>query len=165
MFLGGFRPNATINLQHDHLNAVGNFYSKSGYDIAIGSDAFQKAAPTLNELYPRTWLYNPVGKITALTATPEYGTYAYRLHDLAGYSRLVELQRQLALERVPPEKIAEFIAAADINLRDPYTGKAMAYDLIAQTISFAPRGSQAGRDLGENSVTLTATKVIGETRP
>lgn len=164
MFIGGFKTNATINLQYGHLSAIGDFYSKSGYEIATGLDAFQKEAPTLNELDPRTWLYNPVGKVLALVATSEYGTYAYRLHDLAGYSRLVELQRQIALSHTPSEKIAEFIAAADLNLRDPYTGKAMAYDPVTQTISFATRGSNGESDLGEGSVTLKATKVTGETK-
>ncbi len=154
MFLVGFKTNATINLQYARLSAVGNFYSKSGPEIADSVDAFQKEPLTLNKFDPRTWMYNPVGKIEALVATPEYGIYAYRLHDLAGYSRLVELQRQLALNRTPPEKMAEFIAAADTNLSDPYTGKPMAFDPVAQTISFTPRGTRVESNLGEGSVSL-----------
>ena len=73
-------------------------------------------------------------------ASPQYEGYAYRVHDLAGYSRLVELQRRLALSRTPLVKTGETIAAADTNLLDPYTGKPMAFDDAAQTISFATRG-------------------------
>lgn len=147
------KPDATANMRYAHLEAVGDFYSKTGVEISAGATAFEASTIPFNELDPRTWLYNPYGKVLAGVAVPKYSSYAYRLHDLAGYSRLVALQRQLALNRTPPEKIAEFIAAADANLTDPYTGKAMAYDPAKQTISFATRGKT---DAGEGVVKINA---------
>jgi hypothetical protein len=149
-----FKLNATNNLHYEYRRALGDFYSKTAMEISASAAVFESSINTYNELDPRTWLYNPIGKILAGIAMPEYGIYAYRLHDLAGYSRLVELQRQLVLNHTPPEKIAEFIAARDINLRDPYTDKPMVYDPVAQTISFTPRGNNGGGDLSEGSVNL-----------
>jgi hypothetical protein len=149
-----FKLNATNNLHYKHRRALGDFYSKTGIEISTGAAVFENSINSYNKLDPRTWLYNPVGKILAGIAVPQYSSYAYRLHDLAGYSSLVELQRQLALSRTPPEKIAEFIATTDANLSDPYTGKPMAYDPIAQTISFTPRGTSAESNSGEGSLSL-----------
>jgi hypothetical protein len=101
-----FKLNATNNLHHVHMSAVGNFYSKSGIEIAAKATAFEIEVNAYTKLDPRFWLYNPLGKYLAGIELVEYKKYAYRLHDLAGYSRLVELQRQLALNRTPPEKIA-----------------------------------------------------------
>jgi hypothetical protein len=135
-----FRLNASNNLYYAHMIAVGDFYSRTGVELGANAAAFESSINHYNGLDPRTWLYNPVGKVLAGIAVPQYSSYAYRLHDLAGYSRLVELQRQIALSHTAPEKIAEFIAAADANLADPYTGKPMAYDPVTKTISFTPQG-------------------------
>jgi hypothetical protein len=162
LFMGGYRTNATVNLYHAHLRAVGDFYSKTGVDISAGAAKFDGAVNHYNERDPRTWFYNPVGKVLAGVAVPQYSLYAYRLHDLAGYSRLVELQRQLALNQTPPEKIAEFIAASDANLADPYTGKPMTYDAATQTISFATRGKA---DVGEGAVKINAAAQMINAKP
>ena len=100
--------------------ARGVIFSKPGSEMTLNASAFEKSLNSYNGLDPRTWLYNPVGKVLASTTALQYSSYAYRLHDLVGYSRLVELQRQIALNHTPPEKIAEFVANAGANAAQHY---------------------------------------------
>ena len=138
-----FKRNATINMQYRDMSASGIFFSQSAVDILKQQREFNEKLNHYKPYHPSTWLYNPGGKILSSIATPQYRTYAYRIHDLAGYSRLVELQRQLALLRIPLTKTGEMIATVDANLLDPYTGKPMAFDAAAQTISFATKGNSS----------------------
>ena len=152
--LSPFRLNATNNLYYEHMRAVSNAYSKNGIEITASATTFESDINANTKLDPRRWFYNPIGNYLAGLDLMAYKKYAFRLHDLSGYSRLVEIQRQLALNRTPPEKIAEFIAAANANLSDPYTGKPMAYDPIARTILFTPRGTGDQSRSGEGTVHL-----------
>lgn len=156
--LSPFRLNATNNLYYEHMRAVSNAYSKNGTEITASATTFESDINANTMLDPRRWFYNPIGHYLAGLDLMAYKKYAYRLHDLAGYSRLVELQRQLALNRTPPEKMAEFIATTDTNLSDPYSGKPMSYDPITQTISFTPRGTSTLSNSGEGSVSLKAAE-------
>jgi hypothetical protein len=135
------KRNATINMQYSDVTASGNFYSQSAAEVVTRQNEFSEKLNHYKPFRPSLWLYNPVGKIVSSIASPQYERYAYRIHDLAGYSRLVELQRQVALSHTPLTKTGEMIAAADINLLDPYTGKSMVFDATAQTISFTTKGS------------------------
>jgi hypothetical protein len=138
-----YKRNATINMQHRDMTASGNFYSQSAGEILTQQSEFSEKLNHYKPFRPSTWLYNPAGKILTSIVTPQYRGYAYRIHDLAGYSRLVELQRQAALKGAPTAKAGELIAAADINLLNPYSGKPMDFDAAAGTISFAAKGSSS----------------------
>lgn len=137
------KRNATINMQYKDMSASGNFYSQNAADVSMRQSEFSESLNHYKPYKPSLWLYNPVGKILSSIATPQYQRYAYRVHDLAGYSRLVELQRQVALTRAPIAKAGEMIAAAASNLRDPYTDKPMTFDAATQTISFARMANQS----------------------
>ena len=130
------KPNATINANYARMRLAGDFYSQSAAAIAAGQSEFDKKT-NYSMLDPAFWLYNPIGKISLNMSLPVFSSYAYRTQNVAGYSRLVELQRQLALNRTPLAKVGEMIAATDKNLNDPYTQKAMAFNAATQTISFA----------------------------
>ena len=138
-----FKRNATINMQYKDMSASGNFYSQSAVEVLAKQGEFSEKLNHYKPYHPSTWLYNPAGKILSSIVTPQYARYAYRIHDLAGYSRLVELQRQLTLSRIPLTKTGEMIAASDANLFDPYTGKSMAFDAASQTISFSTKGNSS----------------------
>lgn len=134
-----FKRNATINMLYADMMASGNFYSQSAVNILMQQNEFSEKLDHYKPFRPSLWLYNPVGKIVISIAPSQYKNYAYRIHDLDGYSRLVELQRRIVLSRIPSTKAGELIATADTNLLDPYTGKPMAFDAIARTISFAAK--------------------------
>lgn len=131
-----FKTNATINANYARMRLAGDFYSQSAAAIAAGQSEFdKKTSDSMSN--PAFWLYNPSGKMSLMVTSAAYSSYAYRTQNVAGYSRLVELQRQLALNRTPLAKVGEMIAATDKNLYDPYTQKAMAFNAVTQTISFA----------------------------
>lgn len=151
-----FKPNATINLNFDNFRVAGELYSRSAAEIQSGRDAFAKTAYRFSYFDPRWWLYNPIGKIMVSMAMPDiYGSYSDRLHDLVGYTRLVELQRQIALNHIARDQVSAFVAGVDVGLHDPYTGQAMTYDAATQTISFSPKSPNYSKRGAALAVTLT----------
>ncbi len=136
------RSNATLNLNFSLLTDSGNFYAQSAATIEPNADAFFKTYD-VNSLDPRLWLYNPVGKI--LTSYQGFGMrfQSHKLHDLAGYTRLIELQRQIAAAHLPGDKVGPFLSSVDTSLRDPYSGQPMTFDPVLQTISFRPRSEMS----------------------
>ncbi len=143
-----FKPNATVNLSFENFRAAGEFYAGSAAQIESGRDAFAKTAYRFSYFDPRYQLYNPIGKILVSIETPDsFGSYSDRLFDLMGYTRLVELQRQIALNHIARDQVSAFVASVDVGLHDPHTGKAMTYDAATQTIWFpakSPNFSKPG---------------------
>jgi hypothetical protein len=136
--LTAYKPNATVNGYYQGLQGMNAFAEKPAHEIL--------SAPPPDTEYskgdftaPKFWLYNPTGKILTAIAMPMYNSYALRAHDLAGRTRLLELQRQIALNKIPTEKIGAFLDAREEALRDPYTLKPMAWDVSTKRISFAPQ--------------------------
>ncbi|MDD5336031.1 MAG: hypothetical protein PHS32_20035 [Rhodoferax sp.] len=140
------RSNATLNLSFSRLTESGNFYAQSATQIESRADAFFKTYE-VSSLDPRLWLYNPVGKILMSYQGSALLYHSHKLHDLAGYTRLVELQRQIAAAHLPGDKVGSFLTSVDASLRDPYSGQPMTFDPVLQTISFRPRSEvSAGGD-------------------
>jgi len=132
-----YRPNATINLRYEQFRREIDEY-KPGRQSG-GEDQASSVGYRFSYWDPRWWLYNPVGKILVSIGPPSYRPYADRVLDLAGYSRLLELQRKVALERISPENLTAFLAATAPGLLNPHTGQPMSYDSAAHVISFMPR--------------------------
>ncbi|MEI8324748.1 MAG: hypothetical protein WCH44_05160 [Betaproteobacteria bacterium] len=150
-----FKPQATINLNFENLSAVAEFYAGSAAQIQSGRDAFSKTRDKISYFEPRWWSYNPIGKILASVAQPDIGRYSDQLHDLLGYTRLLELQRQIAMNRLARDQVCPVVANAGVGLREPYTGQSMNCDSVKQIISFAPKGSNYTKPGVALSVTLT----------
>jgi hypothetical protein len=89
---------------------------------------------------------DPFCKILVSGAAPNFSDYSFRLHDLTGYSRLIELQRRMVEGDVRPEKFAEFLAGAGRALMAPYAGKPMEWNEANGTISFAGHGKRFLKD-------------------
>lgn len=149
------RPDATLNLSFSQLTASGNFYAQSAGKIESDASAFFKTRE-ISHLDPRLWLYNPMGKIlVSLPGSTLYSSYSSRLHDLAGYTRLIELQRQIAAVQLPGDKVGPFLSSVDAGLRDPHSGQPMTFDSAARTISFQPK-DKTNAGTGPLSVKLGA---------
>lgn len=146
------RPTASLNLIFSQLTASGNFYAQSAANIESQSDAFFETYQ-ISYLDPRLWLYNPMGKILTSLPGPNLNSYSLRLHDLAGYTRLLELQRQIAAAHLSGEKVGSFLTSVDASLRDPYSGQPMTFDPASHTISFRPK-DEANAKIGPLSVKL-----------
>ena len=137
--LNAYRVNATLNEHRRMTSRVGDFYSQSARAIVENEAAFRLEQDQFNPWSPDTIFYNPVGKIVVNIAAPAWGEYAYRLQDMIGLSRLVELQRRLALAQGTPEEIGKQVAA-DPALFDPYTEKPMQWSAASGELRFAARG-------------------------
>ena len=86
------------------------------------------------------WFYikNPVGKILASIAEPEYENYIERQHDLDGYLKMLKMQLDLLADVVARDK------TSGINVHDPYTQKLMQYDVDTGVLSFEGRPASTG---------------------
>ena len=136
-----FRPNATLNTDLALRQRVLAVYAKRPIIDAAASAEAVPSVPLPNLASPSLWLYNPIGKVlNSIAGSQVYVDYFRRMIDLQAYSRLVELQRQIAVAHLPPDQVAAFVAGVGPDLRDPYTGQAMQYDAQAHTLSFHARG-------------------------
>lgn len=153
--LGGYKPHATLNLAYAmHRDNVRRYADNAGAVLQA------YVAPGARGEQPWPWhpanlFYNPVGKILVSLGAFDYSEYAFRLHDLAGHSRLVELQRRIIEAKVAPERIPAMLANVGISLMDPYSGKPMVWDAANGSLSFAGNGGRFLRD-GRMAVTLAA---------
>lgn len=141
----GFKPKATVNLSFAKNKELRDFYNRPAAAIAVNKSAFIADWGRFSSYSPSTLFYNPVGKVLVYVAPPDYGTYVYRMHDLDALSRLLELQRQLAVARLSTDKVAAFLRQSDASLRDPYTGKPMRWDPVARTLSMQGHGKDGDK--------------------
>jgi len=135
----GFQPNATTNL----------FYDWGTSRLALA----QAKASQLDEITEKSrvthkdllglgygWFYikNPVGKILAAIAQPDYENYVERQHDLDGYLKMVKIQLTVLADVVAKDK------TSDIKVHDPYTQKLMQYDANTGIVTFEGRQQSSG---------------------
>jgi hypothetical protein len=138
-----FRLNATINSAFLRIEDVQQACSTPSTEIDRALASLRENWREAQPYSTKDVFYNPIGSILERVASPDYGKYAFRMHDLAGFIRLVEIQRQLIGERVPKDAISQFIASRPADLRDPYSGAAMTWNEGSATISFEGKGSQS----------------------
>lgn len=143
---GGYRPNATINRVYSMFQEVMRLSTAPPGEILSGHAALSQKQNDFDLFMPDVFLYNPIGKILVSVAAPDFSAYSFRLHDLAGYSRLIELQRRMVEGDVRPEKRAGFLAGAGPALMDPYSGKPMDWNAANATISFVAHGKRFVKD-------------------
>jgi hypothetical protein len=143
LILSPFRLNATINNAFLRFEDVQRVSSTPSTEIEKAHASLQEAWREAQPLSAKDVFYNPVGSILGRVAAPDYSKYTLRMHDLAGFIRLIEIQRQLIRERIPKDAISQFIASRPANLRDPYSGAAMTWNEGTATIFFEGKGSQS----------------------
>ena len=139
---GGFRQNATLNEAYGYFNRVLASLAKSPKQM---QNELPAANPGLTNHVALKWsdvFYNPVGRITNRIAEPDYFKYAIRIHDLIGFSRLLDLERRIVSGNVPTEGVAAFLAQAGPALMEPYTEQPMQWDAANKRVWFAPKGDR-----------------------
>ncbi|MDR2219280.1 MAG: hypothetical protein LBE24_01720 [Methylobacillus sp.] len=85
---------------------------------------------------------NYVGNVLLSMASIDFMIYIERAHDVEGYRRLIRLQIAALHERVPPEKMPEWLATQPPELRDPYTLQPMKWDAATQSLVFEGKQNQ-----------------------
>ncbi len=139
---GGYRPNASINQSYVAFKVADDILSKSPKEMIDGRKTMLEEQGKVNALSFSAIFFNPVGRITNNVAYPNYINYAFRIDDLVGLSRLVELQRRIIESNVALDKVGEALANAGPGLMDPYTEKPMQWDAATKRVSFVLQGKR-----------------------
>jgi hypothetical protein len=136
------KPNATINLYYS------NFEPTLRLENAPASSALaerEKPSPAHATTFEKTDIFkstNPVGIILA-SLGGDHVEYVIRLHDLDALARMGEVQRQIAVNKVPTLQVQAFIATLPSQLNDPYTGQPIAWDAATKQLSIQLQGKNA----------------------
>ncbi|MEO8102637.1 MAG: hypothetical protein ABI790_08930 [Betaproteobacteria bacterium] len=137
-----YQPNASINAAYATFNEVVTLLAKSPKEIVAGHEALLKSQADRNALGPGVIFYNFVGRLVLSFDFPDYSPYAFRMHDLLGLSRLIDLQRRIIEANIPAEKVVESLPAFGADLMDPYTEKPMQWDPATRNLSFTLHGKR-----------------------
>ena len=140
--LGGIRANASTNLSYALFKESDDLFAKSPKEVLEGREAMLERQANLNKLSISAIFYNPVGRITVAAGNSDPTTYAFRIADLIGLSRLVDLQRRLIAGNVAAESVGAALANAGPALMDPYTEKPMQWDATSKRVSFVLHGKR-----------------------
>ncbi len=133
---GGFRANATLNESFRYFKELLQFMAKSPKEVLEGHQTVMKQQEKKGRFSPQDIFYNPVGRIMNSISPPNYFEYAFRVDDIIGTSRLLDLQRRVIEAGIAPDKVTSFVAAAGPGLMDPYTEKPMQWDATTKRLSF-----------------------------
>ncbi len=142
-FLGrkAMRLNATYNMRFRHLRKLADLNLQGGAALLAQQAEIDEKQRTIHWGDPRHYLYNPAGKIMFAVGTSLQASYGYRMQDLLGFSRMVELQRRLAADGISGDAVAAYIGKSGTELPDPYTGRAFRYDASQRKIFMDAHGT------------------------
>lgn len=135
-YLGGYKPNASINRAHAAFKSIFDHLSKSPREMLATQSQHDRDLANMLEFDLKSLFYNPVGQASVKSIYPNFGQYANRVHNLIGLTRLVELQRQAIEKKLSASEIPAFLANAGPGLMDPYTETPMKWDANTKRISF-----------------------------
>lgn len=139
---GGYRPNASINQSYIAFKVADDILSKSPKEMVDGRQAMLERQERVNALSIGAIFFNPVGRVLNGVAYPDYSNYAFRIDDLIGLSRLVDLQRRIIEGNIALDKIGATLASVGLSLTDPYTEKPMHWDAATKRVSFVLYGKR-----------------------
>ena len=139
---GGFRPNASTNDSYMIVKEAIDLFAKSPKEVLEGRAAMLARQEKMTRFTPSWIFYNPVGRITNASGSPNLTEYAFRVDDIIGFSRLLELKRRIIEGNIALDKVPTVLANAGPELMDPYTEKPMQWDAATKRISFAIQGKR-----------------------
>ena len=139
---GGFRPNASTNDSYMIVKEAIDLFAKSPKEVLEGRAAMLARQEKMTRFTPSWIFYNPVGRITNASGSPNLTEYAFRVDDIIGFSRLLELKRRIIEGNIALDKVGMALANAGPELMDPYTEKPMQWDAASKRISFVIHGNR-----------------------
>ena len=139
---GAFRPNASTNDGYLIFKEAIDLFAKSPKEVLEGRAALVARQEKMSRITLGTIFYNPVGRITIATHPSDFTQYAFRITDLIGLSRLLELKRRIIEGNIALDNVAAALANAGTELMDPYTEKPMQWDAATKRISFTMQGKR-----------------------
>ncbi|MCY7389817.1 MAG: hypothetical protein LH481_17480 [Burkholderiales bacterium] len=142
MYLGGFRVNATINRAYVFFKEWVELFAKSPKAILEEKNALLDRQAKSQEFTVGAVFYNPIGRFLETKGNYDMASYAFRIADLIGLSRLVDTQRRIIAGKVPMENVGSALANIGPGLMDPYTEKPMQWDAASKRVSFVLHGKR-----------------------
>ncbi len=139
---GGLKPNASVNRAYGAFKSYTDFLSHSPKQIVEGLPQWDEGIANRVAFDAGAVFYNPVGRRILVNMFPGFTTYAFRIDDLIGLSRLVDLQRQIVEKSVPVADVPAFLAKAGPGLMDIYTEQPMHWDASTKRVWFALQGKR-----------------------
>lgn len=141
------RLGAPLIQVQDTLNLQAQFFVDIDERMAVDYSALPAVVRTYRQtesetapVFLRTF-YNPLGSMLAESDRGQFEKSAERMADLEGVRRATLLAAQLRVKGVDAAGMAQALDGA--LLRDPYTGRAFAWDSSTQSIIF--QGLEAGQ--------------------
>ncbi|RPI74895.1 MAG: hypothetical protein EHM45_16705 [Desulfobacteraceae bacterium] len=80
--------------------------------------------------------YNPIGVILLSITAPSFEPYIYRLDNLDGLIRLINVKQRIRHDRIAKEKIEAFLKQDLVFCKNPYTNQPMTWDAKTETLYF-----------------------------
>ncbi|WP_431477809.1 hypothetical protein [Massilia eburnea] len=130
-----FQPQATLNISAGRLLATAELFDRDHPAITRAADALFASKDFARKDFYDLGIYNFAGTIVANLNEPGiYAQYGFNVANLEGVRRAALLATQLRSKGVEVVRLAESVSGAE--LRDPYDGKAFAWDASDKSIVF-----------------------------
>ena len=102
-----------------------------------------EAQALMTQLAKINWrnFYNPVGKWLIDLNRADYHRYIRRPWELNAFMRLLTLQQQIIEQNISANDIPQFLARSTVELHDPFTEKAVAWDAAQHELFIATDNS------------------------
>ncbi|MCL2075759.1 MAG: hypothetical protein FWH15_04865 [Betaproteobacteria bacterium] len=150
-----FQPQATVNLYAERMRYWKELASLSSSEFAVRHDAVTKAFQEKEEVTEILDIlqnpFNYIGYSFVVISDYNYGKQIAISHDLAASLQLTRALLELRLAGIDagenPEAVPEFLAQADVETLNPYTGKPFEWNEACRRLSFTPQ--YAGIIVGE----------------
>ena len=137
-----YQPQASINDAYSAFSIIVSQLAKPPKAYLATDAAFREELAQITRLRPKDLFFNFAGRLGLHLGLPDFSNYNFRMHDLVGLSRLVDLQRQLIAAKVPPDRVVESLLSFGAGLMDPYTEQPMQWSAATSQLSFELHGKR-----------------------
>ncbi len=137
-----YQRNASINDMYAAFSLIVAQLNKSPKEFLEGSAAFKEQLAQKTGFRLVDVFYNCAGRFGMSTGFPDFNKYVFRVYDLVGLSRLVDLQRNLIASRVSPHQMEGVLASSGSERTNPYTEQPMQWNAQSRQLSFELHGKR-----------------------
>jgi hypothetical protein len=153
-----YQPHASINDAYTAYTLIAVHLAKPPKTFLATDAAFKEELAQITQFRPKDLFFNFSGRLglnKGLLDFNIFNIYYFRMIDLVGLSRLVDLQRNLMATKVPFHQIAETVASFGSERMNPYTEQPMQWTPQTRQLSFEWHGKRFA-DFGFVDVALAS---------
>jgi hypothetical protein len=137
-----YQSNASINDSYGVFKLIVAQLNKSPREFLQTQEAFKESLAEKTNFRLIDIFYNSAGRFGQSTGFPDFSKYMFRMYDLVGLSRLVDLQRTLIASKVPPHQVAGALTTFGHERTNPYTEQPMQWNAQSSQLSFELHGKR-----------------------